>query len=181
MTAPVTNDPRYPIGKFDLAAPVTPERLAQALEDMSRLPALLRDAVRGLSSEQLEVPYRDGGWTARQIAHHIPDSHLNGYTRTKLALTEDAPTIKPYDQTKWAELADVRLAPIDASFALLEGLQARWAALGRSLGAAELERVYVNPESGKRVPLGAHLCLYGWHGRHHVGQILSLRERMGWK
>ena len=181
MTAPVTNDPRYPVGKFDISAPATPERIAEALDAMTRLPAELRAAVRGLSPEQMETPYREGGWCPRQIAHHIPDSHLNGYARTKLALTEDAPTIKPYDQTLWAELGDVRTAPIEASLALLEGLQTRWVALGRSLGAADWERVYVNPETGRRVPLGVHICLYGWHGRHHTAQITSLRERMGWR
>jgi hypothetical protein len=179
--APVTNDPRYPIGPFDLSAPATPERIAQALTDMTRLPAALAEAVRGLTPEQLEVPHREGGWCARQIAHHIPDSHLNGYARTKLALTEDAPVIKPYDQAKWAELADMRAVPIESSLALVEGLHARWVALGRSLSAEDWQRIYVNPESGRRTALGVHFCLYGWHGRHHVAQITSLRERMGWK
>lgn len=181
MTAPVTQDPRYPIGPFDSSIPATPERVAEALDAMTRLPAALREAVRGLTPEQLEVPYREGGWNPRQIAHHIPDSHVNGYVRTKLALTEDAPTVKPYDEAKWAELADVRLAPIESSLALVEALHVRWVALARTLGPEELQRLYVNPETGRRVPLGLHLCLYGWHGRHHVAQITSLRERMGWK
>jgi len=181
MSAPVTQDPRYPIGPFDATSPATPERIAEALDAMTRLPALLRQAVAGLTPEQLQVPYREGGWSPRQIAHHIPDSHMNGYVRTKLALTEDAPTVKPYDEAKWANLADTQSVPLEASLMLVEGLHTRWVALARSLAPEDMQRLYVNPESGRRVPLGLHLCLYGWHGRHHVWQITSLRDRMGWK
>lgn len=172
-------DLRYPIGRFDSSIPVTSEHVEEALADMSRLPAALYAAVRGLTPEQLEIPHRVGGWCPRQIAHHIPDSHMNGYMRMKLALTEDAPAIKTYEQERWAELGDVRTAPIDASLALLEALHTRWVALGHSLSKADWRRVYVQPD-GRRVPIDLHICLYAWHGRHHVAQITSLRERMGW-
>lgn len=176
------SDPRYPIGRFDASAPVTPERVAQALDDMGRLPAAMRDAVRGLTPEQMETPHRPDGWCPRQIAHHVPDSHMNGYLRMKLALTEDNPTIRPYDQALWAELGDVRAAPVEASLVLLEQLHVRWVALARSLDAAAWKRTYLHPEgSSEPVPLDLHVCHYTWHGRHHLAQITSLRERRGWR
>ena len=180
MTETVIGDPRYPMGCFDFSVPVTPDLVAQAIDDMSRLSASLREAVRGLSPEQMEAPYRDGGWCPRQIAHHIPDSHLNGYTRMKLALTEDSPTIKPYDEDRWAQLGDVRTTPVETSLVLLDALHTRWVALARSLEPGLWKRAFVHPETGRSTPIDLHVCHYAWHGRHHVAQITALRERMGW-
>ena len=171
------SDPRYPLGRFDFKMQVTPQRVAEALEDMARLPAAARAAVRGLTAEQMETPHRPEGWCPRQIAHHIPDSHLNGYTRMKLALTEDNPTIKTYEEARWAELADYRDTPVEVSLDLLDRLHTRWVALGRSLDSAAWKRTFAYPD-GPVMPLELHLCHYAWHGRHHVAQISSLRERM---
>jgi hypothetical protein len=175
------SDPRYPIGRFDASEPVTPERVARALDDMSTMPAALREAVRGLTAEQMETPHRPDGWCPRQIAHHVPDSHMNGYVRMKLALTEDEPVIKPYDQARWAELGDSRDAPVEASLVLLEQLHTRWVALGRSLDAAAWKRTFRHPEGSSPTALNLHICIYAWHGRHHLAQITSLRTRMGWR
>jgi uncharacterized damage-inducible protein DinB len=174
-------DPRYPIGRFDFASEVTPDVLASAIADLEGAPAALRQAVLGLSAEQLETPYRPGGWTLRQVAHHVPDSHLNGYARMKLALTEDTPVIKPYHEDRWAELADSQNVPITVSLALLESLHARWVALCRSLRASDLARTFRHPETGATVRLDTHVAHYAWHGRHHTAQITSLLERMGWR
>ncbi|HEV8481274.1 MAG TPA: putative metal-dependent hydrolase [Candidatus Eisenbacteria bacterium] len=178
--ASAVRDPRFPIGRFDFDMTVTPERLAEAIDTMARVPKALREAMHGLTPQQVETPHREGGWNPRQIAHHIPDSHLNGYTRMKLALTEDAPTIKPYHEDRWAELGDVQTTPVEVSFLLLETLHLRWVALARSLDSNQWKRPFVHPETGRRTPIDLHLCHYAWHGRHHVAQITSLRERMGW-
>ncbi len=140
----------------------------------------LRSAVKGLSDPQLDTPYRPGGWTVRQVVHHVPDSHLNSYTRVRLALTEDEPTIKPYLEDRWAELQDARSAPVEVSLRLLECLHARWIGLFRSLDEAQWKRTFRHPELGV-VSLEKNAALYAWHGRHHVGHIMALRERMGWK
>jgi hypothetical protein len=142
-------------------------------------PAKLREAVRGLTPDRLDTPYRDGGWTPRQIVHHVPDSHLNAYVRFKLALTEDVPLIKPYDQDLWAGLDDSRLTPIETSLALVEALHVRWVILLRSLPDASFQRTFNHPEMGI-VPLDRVLALYAWHGQHHAAQIAALRERRGW-
>lgn len=140
---------------------------------------MLRRAVNGLSLEQLDAPYRPGGWTVRQVTHHLPDSHLNSYTRFKLALTEDEPVIKPYMEDRWAELEDTRSTPIEVSLVLLEALHERWVTLLRSLSATEYRRAFRHPEMGL-MPLSTSLALYAWHGKHHVAQITALRERMNW-
>ena len=170
---------RYPIGDFDLAAPADPAMRAAAIEAVAALPARLREAVRGLTDAQLDTPYRPGGWTVRQLVHHIADSHMNGYIRVKLALTEDAPTIKPYDEKKFAALPDNRL-PIDLSLNIIDGLHARWVTLYRSLTAEEFGRTFFHPEHGRLLTLETHLQSYGWHSRHHVAHITSLRQREGW-
>jgi hypothetical protein len=175
----MTDDLRYPIGDFDLAAPANPDMHAPAIEAVAALPARLRDAVRGLTDAQLDTPYRPGGWTVRQVVHHIADSHMNGFTRVKLALTEDAPTIKPYDEKKFAALPDSRL-PIEPSLSLIEGLHARWVALYRSMTPEQFRRTFIHPEHGRTLSLDAHLQSYGWHSRHHVAHITSLRQREGW-
>jgi len=142
------------------------------------LPERLRAAVAGLNDAQLDTPYREGGWTVRQVVHHVADSHANGYTRFKLALTEDWPTIKPYDQAAWAELADSKL-PIDVSLALVTALHTRWVALLESLTGEDFQKGYMHPEDG-RVNLAKGLAIYEWHSRHHTAHITSLRTRQGW-
>jgi hypothetical protein len=172
-------DLRYPIGQFQDAGPVTDEQRQRLIDQIAAAPTKLRAAVEGLSAQQLDTPYRPGGWTIRQVVHHLPDSHLNSYIRFRLALTEDEPTIKPYYENRWAELDDARHAPIDLSLALLEALHRRWVLLLRSLGPQDLARTFIHPELGV-VDLEKNLSLYAWHGRHHVAHITSLRERMGW-
>ncbi len=172
-------DLRYPIGKFKMEGDLTDAQRRKFIEDIAEAPAKLRAAVAGLSAKQIDTPYRPEGWTVRQVVHHLPDSHLNGYIRFKLALTEEQPTIKPYDQERWAQLDDARTAPIEISLALLDALHQRWTLLLRSLGPKDLERTFRHPEMGV-LSLDAYLSLYSWHGRHHVAHITSLRERMGW-
>jgi hypothetical protein len=171
-------DLRYPIGPLTFAPP-SPEVRRAAIADVAALPGKLRAAVAGLADAQLDTPYRPGGWTVRQVAHHVPDSHMNAYVRFKLAVTEDTPTIKPYDEAAWAELADVKTVPVATSLALLEAVHERWVALLRSLSEADWARTFKHPELGV-VPLEKNLALYAWHGRHHVAHVTSLRERMGW-
>jgi hypothetical protein len=173
-------DPRYPIGPFEYAGPSTDADRAARIAAIAETPARLRASVRGLTAVQLDMPYREGGWTIRQVAHHVPDSHVNGYVRCKLALTEDSPTIKPYDENRWSQLADVRSAPVETALALLEPLHERWVALLRTLSGADWDRTYVHPEYGATYSLDKVLALYAWHGRHHVAHITSLRERKGW-
>jgi uncharacterized damage-inducible protein DinB len=173
-------DPRYPIGPF--VEPEGFDRAARAgwIEALRGAPRELRSAVAGLSDPQLDTPYRDGGWTVRQVVHHLPDSHLNAYLRCRLALTEETPTIRPYEEARWAELPDAREAAVDLSLNLLEALHARWLALLDALPAAAFERRLVHPERRAAMTLQALLALYAWHGRHHVAQITSLRQRRGW-
>ena len=171
-------DLRYPVGEFQWPEDLTGSETRALMEQIEAAPANLRAAVAGLSEDQLDTPYRPGGWTVRQVVHHIFDSHLNSYVRMKLALTEDEPNIKPYDQERWAQLADSR-EPVEVSLRLIEGLHHRWIALMRSLSQKELQKNFVHPEIGK-VRLDKNIALYAWHGRHHVGHILGLRERMGW-
>ena len=141
----------------------------------------MREAIRGLNEKQLDTPYRDGGWTVRQVVHHVPDSHLNAYTRVKLALTENAPTIKPYDEAAWAALPDSRSTPIETSLRMLEALHERWTGLLRSMKPEDFQRRFTHPEHGKTFTLDWLVAMYAWHGRHHVAHITSLRERMGWR
>jgi uncharacterized damage-inducible protein DinB len=150
------------------------------IDTIARTPDDLRRAVQPLSAEQLDTPYRPGGWTVRQVVHHVPDSHLNAYIRFKLALTEDAPTIKPYDEARWAELSDSRDTPIDTSLTLLTSLHERWVRLLRAMKPADFARQVNHPEWSAPAPLDVFLALYAWHGPHHVGHITSLRTRMGW-
>jgi len=172
-------DPRYPPGKFSYTEPLTDEQKENALTEIARAPKNLRSAVKGLSDVQLDTPYRPGGWTVRQVVHHLPDSHLNSYVRFKLALTEDEPTIKPYAEDRWAELGDTRVTPVEVSLTLLDSLHDRWVRLLRSLTAEDWKRTFRHPELGV-VTLEKSLALYAWHGRHHVAHITSLRERNGW-
>jgi uncharacterized damage-inducible protein DinB len=172
-------DLSYPIGKFHFEGPLTATQKEKALDDVEDTPALLRAAVAGLSAEQLDTPYRPGGWTVRQVVHHVPDSHMNSYLRFKLALTEDEPTIKPYEQQLWAELPDTKETPIEVSLTMLDSLHDRWVRLLRSLNASDWQRTFRHPALGA-VTLEKNLALYAWHGRHHVRHITALRERSGW-
>lgn len=174
----MTEELRYPVGRFDPAAPVSPDMRAPAIAVIEALPARMRAAVAGLADDRLDTPYRPGGWTVRQLVHHVADSHMNGYIRTKMALTEHEPTIKPYDQDAWAPLPDSRL-PIEMSLGILDGVHARWADVWRSLAPAQFERRFVHPEIGV-TNLDAQLQGYAWHSRHHVAHILALRQREGW-
>jgi len=173
-------DLRYPIGPFTWEGKASEEERRRFIGQIEETPARARAAVEGLSAGQLDTPYRPGGWTVRQVVHHLPDSHLNGYVRFRLALTEEAPAIKPYDEKRWAALSDAQTAPVDVSLELLESLHRRWVLLLRSLGPAEFARTFRHPETGVQ-NLDKYLGLYAWHGRHHVAHITSLRERMGWK
>ena len=175
----MTTDLRYPIGKFAPPASSTPDDRRGRIEEIAELPAALRAAVEGLSPAQLDTPYRPGGWTVRQVAHHVPDSHINAYVRFRLALTEQEPTIKPYEERAWAELADARTLPADVSLALLDALHDRWTTLLRALPDEAWGRRLHHPESGVHT-LDWMLALYAWHGRHHVAHVTALRERMGW-
>ena len=175
----MAEDLRYPGGRFARRADPTPAEIEGWIGDIAALPGRLREAVAGLDDEQLDSPYREGGWTMRQVVHHLPDSHANAYVRLHLALTEEAPTIRAYDEAAWAELPFARTGPIEPSLVFLDGLHARWAATLRTLDPSGLERVWIHPDSG-RWTVGGLLQLYAWHCRHHVGHITSLRERMGW-
>jgi uncharacterized damage-inducible protein DinB len=175
MTTP---DLRYPVGRFSFTGGDDSSR-AEAIAIIADLPSRLRAAIAGMSDAQLETPYRDGGWTVRQVVHHLPDSHLNAFARFKFALTEDKPTIKPYDEAKWAELPDGRTGPVAPSLALLDGLHARWALLLRGMRAGDFARELVHPENGV-MTLDRMLALYAWHSRHHVAHITELKKREGW-
>jgi len=178
MEAAMT-DPRYPIGKFLFEGSLTDQQKATFLDDIEQTPARMRAAVRGLSEGQLDTPYRDGGWTVRQVVHHVPDSHMNSYVRFKLALTEQEPTIRPYMENLWAELPEAKTAPIELSLTLLESLHKRWTIALRGMAPSEWKRTLRHPEIGV-LSLEKMLALYSWHGRHHVAHITSLREKMGW-
>jgi len=181
MTATAeATDFRYPIGRFDWSIPVSEADYPRLIAEIAAAPGALRSAVAGLSRDQLETRYRPDGWTVRQVVHHVPDSHLNAYIRFKLALTENEPTIKTYDETKWAELPDSQRVPTDVSLDLLEALHIRWVALLRSMDAADFNRAFRHPEHNRTLTLGQLLALYAWHSRHHVAHITSLRRREGW-
>jgi hypothetical protein len=172
-------DLRYPIGKVQFEADMTDARRKELIDQIEAAPHLLRDAVRGLGAEQLATPYRPDGWNVRQVVHHLPDSHLNSYVRFKLALTEDQPTIRPYDEAAWAEMPEARTAPVEISLDLLEALHRRWVIMLRSISPDEFARAFNHPELGL-VTLDRALSIYAWHGRHHVAHVTSLRARMGW-
>jgi uncharacterized damage-inducible protein DinB len=169
---------RFPIGKFSAPATTSTESRAAHIETLRALPARLREAVSGLSDAQLDTPYREGGWTVRQVVHHMPDSHANCYVRFKLALTEDWPTIKGYDEAAWALLADSHM-PVEASLTMLTGLHERWVVLLESMTEEDFLKGYNHPEMG-RVNLAKVLAIYDWHSKHHTAHITSLRARQGW-
>ena len=179
MSAEVSKDARFPIGRYEAPETITPQHLAAWIDEIAVAPAQLRAAVAGLTVTQFDTPYREGGWTVRQVAHHVPDSHMNAYVRFKLALTETDPVIKPYEEGEWARLNDVTDTPIETSLVLLEKLHERWVILLRAMSSDSWQRNYKHPEMGL-VPLARAAGLYAWHGKHHVAHVTELRKRNGW-
>ena len=172
-------DLRYPVGRYQRPQSLTSEQRRTAIDAIAAAPTLLRTAVSGLDDRQLDTPYRPDGWTVRQVVHHVPDSHMNAYTRFKLALTEDTPTIKPYDEAKWARLEDSRSTPIATSLALLDAVHDRWIRVLRAMSPSDFARTLAHPENGL-MNLDQMLALYEWHGKHHVAHVTNLRGRNGW-
>jgi uncharacterized damage-inducible protein DinB len=170
---------RYPVGPWDGTMRFTKDTRAAALARLGQLPLRLREAVRGLEDSQLDTPYRRGGWTVRQVVHHLADSHMNGIVRTKLALTEDGLVIKPYDENAWAQLPDAKL-PIEHSLVILDGLHPRWARVFEEMNEADFGRTFMHPEHRLTMTLDYQLHHYAWHSDHHVGHVASLRARQGW-
>jgi hypothetical protein len=173
------DDLKYPIGRFKAPASTTPADRDRFIGEIAQAPAQLRSAVKGLTHAQLDTPYRPGGWTLRQVVHHLPDSHINSYVRFKLASTEDNPTIRTYEEQLWAELPEAKSGPIEMSLDLLDALHLRWVAHLKNIVAADFARAFVHPELGP-VSLDRALALYAWHGKHHIAHITSLRTREGW-
>jgi len=176
----MTQDLRYPIGPFQPVQELTDDQRTSCISLIEEAPARLRSAVAGLTGKQLDTSYRPGGWTVRQLVHHIADSHMNAFTRFKLALTETEPTIKTYEESLWAELADTKLPPVEPSLILLENLHKRWVILLRSLQSSDWLRKFRHPAWGLAT-VDFLLAQYSWHGRHHLAHITSLRERRGWR
>ena len=172
-------DLSYPIGRFDFKQVVEPARYPALIEEIAAAPGNFRAAVRGLDEAQLDTPYRPAGWTVRQTVHHVADSHMNSFIRFRLALTEDEPTIVPYNQAAWGELADSHAAPVEWSLNLIENLHSRWVVLLKGMSPAGFSRTFRHPELGL-VRLDLNMALYAWHGRHHAAHITGLRERNGW-
>jgi uncharacterized damage-inducible protein DinB len=172
------SDPRYPIGKFEIPTDLDAAKRAAWIEAIAATPANLRAAVAGLTDAQLDTPYREGGWTVRQVVHHTADSHMNSFIRFKLALTEETPHIKPYDENEWAKTPEVR-DPIDDSLAILDALHRRWVSLLNGMSDADFKRAFFHPDHGP-IPLGIAAALYAWHGAHHVAHVVHLRRQNGW-
>lgn len=170
---------KFPVGRYQAPAQISAGQRLAWIEEMAKLPVNLTKAISGLSEAQLDTPYRPGGWTVRQVVHHLPDSHMNSYTRFRLALTENSPVIKPYEEAAWAELPDAKTAPAAASLAILEGLHARFVLLLKSMTDADFAKTFRHPELGER-RLDWTLGLYAWHCLHHVAHIHHLRSREGW-
>ena len=170
---------QYPVGRFTSPDVITSALRDAAIADIAALPNAMCEAAHNLTESQLETPYRDGGWTVRQVVHHVADSHMHAYLRVKFALTEESPTIRPYDEGAWALLPDVASVPVDVSLSLIDGIHARWTACLHGTAAEQMTRPFVHPELGAQ-PIDLALLRYAWHGRHHVAHITSLRTRMGW-
>jgi uncharacterized damage-inducible protein DinB len=173
------DDLRFPIGRFAAPASSMPDVRAAQIETLRLLPSRLREAVSGLNDAQLDTPYREGGWTVRQVVHHMADSHSMCYIRIKLALTEDWPVVKGYDEAAWAELEDSRGLPVEVSLAMIEALHGRWVGLLETLTDEDFQRGYTHSETGRQ-DLAKVLAIYDWHSRHHTAHITSLRTRQGW-
>ena len=173
-------DLAYPVGPCEYPEVVSPEMRKRYIEVVAAAPARFREAVRGLDDSQLNTPYRPGGWTVRQVIHHVADSHMNAYTRFRLALTESEPVIKPYDEKRWAELKDAATEPVEVSLQLIDALHQRWVVLLNSMTNADFARQFRHPEIGVQ-RLDTYLAAYDWHSRHHAAHITGLRDRMHWK
>lgn len=171
-------DRRYPVGTFAYTSAVTPELRQESIRAIAEMPRRLRSAVAPMTDRQLETPYREGGWTVRQVVHHVVDSHINAYVRFRWAMTEDAPTLKAYDEKAWAELPDAKTARVALSLDLLGALHARWVTLLEAMGDEDFARIIVHPESGPQ-PLDRFLQLYAWHGRHHLAHVLLVADPLG--
>jgi hypothetical protein len=175
----MTDDQKYPIGRFQRVETLAPAEREALIARIAAVPAALRHAVHGFTEAQFDTPYRDGGWTVRQVVHHVPDSHLNAYVRLKLALTEETPMIKPYAEDQWALLADTARTPVTTTLTLLEALHERWVVLWRALEPSAFARTLRHPENGL-MTIDTLLALYAWHGDHHAAHVTKLRERSGW-
>jgi len=173
-------DLRYPIGKYE-PKPFSDRQKREWLQDIQFLPGLVEQAIENLDERQFDTPYRDGGWTIKQVVHHLPDSHMNAYTRFKLGLTEDKPVIKTYDEVLWANQRDVAVVPVNISITLLYALHTRWHAAIRDLTDEQWKRIIFHPAQNKEITLWHLLGMYAWHGKHHVAHITTLRERKGWR
>ena len=171
---------RYPAGKFAFIADADAKEIRQWISEIETLAFNLKNAVKGLNDSQLNTPYRDGGWTVRQVVHHLADSHMNAYIRFKLALTEDNPTIKPYQEKLWAEMEDGKNLPIDISISILEPLHIRWVHVLKTIKGNEFDRTVFHPESKREMSVKFLISLYAWHSRHHVAHIRELRKRNSW-
>lgn len=171
---------KYPIGKFEKPENITEEILDKYIGDIESLPKRLKEEVDGLSNDQLDTPYRLGGWTIRQVVNHCADSHMNSLIRFKLTLTEDKPVIKPYFEDRWAELADSKNMPIEPAIKMIEGLHERWVILLKSLTQEELGRTYIHPEQGRKIRLDVTIGLYAWHCNHHLAHITGLKKSKNW-
>lgn len=171
---------RYPIGPLQPIKSLSPTERSKEIERIVRAPAAIRRAVAGLSDAQLDTPYREGGWTIRQVVHHLADSHMNAYVRLKLALTEDKPAIKPYDEARWAELSDASTLPIEVSLRLLETLHERFTATLRSMQPADFARTFYHPEHGREFTVDELVGMYAWHGEHHTAHVTRAKDRLGW-
>ncbi len=176
----MTDDPRYPVGRFIPPPAFDLRSTRAAIAALGDLPDRVTAAVSGLDEAQLDTPYREGGWTVRQVVHHLADSHLNAYLRTRLALTEEAPTVRPYDEKGWAELPDAKSLPVTASLQLLEGLHVRWVALLGAVAEADWQRTMIHPEFKEPIALWWLVAMYDWHGAHHLAHVTRLRAREEW-
>jgi hypothetical protein len=172
-------DLSYPVGRFQRPSSVTPDDRAEWIATIEAAPEQFRNAIAGLTAGQLDTPYRSEGWTVRQVVHHVADSHMNSYIRFRLALTEQEPAIKPYEQDLWADLTDSRTAPAEISVQLIDALHRRWVVLLRNMSPADFARTFRHPDMGL-LTLDTNLALYSWHSRHHAAHITGLRQRMGW-
>ena len=177
---PTLTELQYPIGKFIVPTSFSPLEINQWINTLEQLPAEIRKAVNGLNDVQLDTPYRDGGWTVRQVVHHVADSHVNCYCRIKLILTEKKPTIRPYLEAKWAELPEAKSAPVDISLNILDAIHKRMVMTLRNITIEDLDRLYYHPENKQTNPLKVLIALYAWHSRHHTAHIMELRKRKGW-
>lgn len=173
-------DNRYPIGTFKAKESYSIEEIANLINDIEALPTKIEEAIENMNDAQLDTPYREGGWTVRQVVHHLPDSHMNAYVRMKWTITEDQPRIKAYDEKAWATTPETKLAP-SISIDFLKSLHTKWAALMRGLSEGDLSRAFIHPDTNKSVKMDRMIGLYAWHGNHHLAHITTLKEKMGWK